>query len=439
MIRLTAAVSHDATNGGVSWTVSCAAAECGSVAPTTTPSGAATTYTPPAAIAGDIRVTIKATSVADKSKAGAATLIPVGYIPGYEVSVDYHSFGADIDQTGFIGVYDQPQVRQKVQAQLQAMADRGATSIQTAMWVEKGPDFPNTNVGVSFPMTDQEQANLRAYARDVASVVSASGQRLRLYIALNWLFIANFMIGSPTTTFGTDNLSPEDFTSRAQTTTDKIVAAVGDVTRPDGVKVVDTIFFVAEATLPDAMTPPGPVTNSGWFMTTNYPHFVTVVTPTGIRPSVYFNGGDGCTQSTTLDDTYVDALFPVLNGHRSMFFPYRGLKFMIDNGLPIPTGRVDFDCYLSSTGASYDQLLQRVLDDADATLPSLGAPKFYNIPETFYLLDPDQRFQYGQAFANQAAQSSRLTRVSFWTWPDSGGLGQEATYPFTIEDFLPLP
>jgi len=114
---------------------------------------------------------------------------------------------------------------------------------------------------------------------------------------------------------------------------------------------------------------------------------------------------------------------------------------MVENNLPIPSGRVDFDCYIDSTGATYDQLLQRILDDADVTLPSLGAPKFYDIPETYYLADPALRLQYGQAFAAQAAQNSRLQRVSFWTTPGGGPnmIEQNSTYPFTIEDFLPPP
>jgi hypothetical protein len=288
-------------------------------------------------------------------------------------------------------------------------------------------------------MTVQEAANLRAFALDVAAVQGASGNRLRLDIGLNWLGAADYTIGSPTTTLGFSKLGPAEFTSRAQATTDKVMAAVGDVTRPDGVKLVDTIFLVAEATLPDAMTPPGPIVNTGWFITTNYPHFVTVASQAGIRPSVYFNGGDGCTQASAFDNSYIDALFPVLNGHRSMFFVYRGLKFFVDNGLPLPSGHVDFDCYMQVTDASYNQLLQRILDDADATLPSLGAPQLYYTPETYYFTDAAQRLQYGQAFAAQAAQSSRLQRVSFWTTPDGGGPGQEEAYPFTVESFLPAP
>ena len=109
---------------------------------------------------------------------------------------------------------------------------------------------------------------------------------------------------------------------------------------------------------------------------------------------------------------------------------------MVDQGLPIPA-RIDFSLYMTSTGTTYDQLLQRILDDADATLPSLGVPRLYGAAETYYLADPNQRFQYAQAFATQAAQSSRLQRISFWTTPDGGGPGQDAAYPFTIEDFFP--
>ena len=442
-IQLTAAVSNDTGNRGVAWTVSCAAAPCGTISPATTASGMPATYTAPAVLpANGARITITASTIADASASAAAILIPVGQIPGYDVGVDYHAYGLDIDQTGFVTIYDQPQVRQTVQSQLQGMADRGATSIQTAIWVAKGRgSYCCSTAQVTFPMTDQEQANLRAYAQDVASIVGAGGNRLRLDIALNWLGAADFTIGSPTTTLGTAQLSAAEFSSRVQTTTDQLLAAVGNVTRPDGVKVVETIFFVAEATLPDAMTPPGPITNTGWFLTTTYLHFVSGASQLGVRPSVYFNGGDGCTQDVVLDDGYVDALFPILNGHRSMYFMYRGLKFMVDNGLPIPSGRIDFDCYINSTGAPYDQLLRRILDDADATLPSLGAPMVYDIPETYYIADPTLRLQYGQAFAGQAAQHPRLQRVSFWTTP-GGGPGMvehNSAYPFTIEDFLPPP
>ena len=72
--KITAVVSNDSANMGVSWSVTCPNAPCGSVSPTTTASGVATTYTAPAVPpASDLTVTITATSVADKSKSATAT------------------------------------------------------------------------------------------------------------------------------------------------------------------------------------------------------------------------------------------------------------------------------------------------------------------------------------------------------------------------------
>lgn len=361
----------------------------------------------------------------------------VGRLPGYDVGVDYHAYGADNLGTAFITTYDQPTVRHTVQQQIQGMADRGATFIHTMIWFVTPPG--ETNFGetwrATFPMSDQEEANLRAYAQDVAAVVAADGTRLRLDIALAWLGAADFTMGSPAAGLGSRQLSSAEFVSRVQTTTDKVVAAVSDVTRPDGVHLVSTIFFDTEVMIPG----PGEMygkPNEGWFLTTNYPRFVSAVSQKSLVPAVYF-WADG-NQATVLDNTYVDALYPILDGRRSMFWIYRSMKFMVDNGLPLPT-RIDFSCYMISTGTSYDQLLQHILDDADATLPSLGAPKSYGAAETYYLTDPTQRLQYGQAFPTQAANNTRLQRVSFWTTPDGGGPGQNVAYPFAIEDFLPPP
>jgi hypothetical protein len=207
-----------------------------------------------------------------------------------------------------------------------------------------------------------------------------------------------------------------------------VLIAVSDVTRPDGVRLVDAIFFDTEVMI-------GAKANGDWFLANNYARFVTVASQDGIRPAVYFLA-EG-TQSIVFDNTYVDPTDLILNGHRSVAWMYRSLKFMKNSGLPLPS-RIDFSCYMTSTGATYGQLLQRILDDADATLPSLGAPRLYGAAETYYLTDPTLRRQYGQAFAAQAAQNSRLQRVSFWTTPDGGGQGQNEAYPFTIEDFLPL-
>ena len=77
---VTATVSNDPLAKGVTWTVSCSVAQCGSVSPTATASGTPTTYTAPSTPpAGDLTVTVKATSVADTSKS-ASTNVTVAAI-----------------------------------------------------------------------------------------------------------------------------------------------------------------------------------------------------------------------------------------------------------------------------------------------------------------------------------------------------------------------
>ncbi len=178
--------------------------------------------------------TVKATSQADPSASGTArvpVVIPVGHIQGYDVGVDYHAYGTDFLHTAFITIYNQPDVRQTVKAQLQGMADRGATVISTRIWfvTESG----TTNFGetwrATFPMSDQEQANLRAYAQDVAAIQGSGGNRLHLDLGFLWLGAADYTKGSPSTGLGFTPVSAAEFTSRVELTTDKVLSAVSDI------------------------------------------------------------------------------------------------------------------------------------------------------------------------------------------------------------------
>jgi hypothetical protein len=376
--------------------------------------------------------TVTATSQADVRASATArvrVVIPVGHIPGYDVGVDYHSYDVDFHSTAFITQYQDPVVRQTVRTQLQGMADRGATVVSTRIWFVTEPG--TTNFGdtwrATFPMSDQEKANLRAYAQDLAAVVGARGNRLRLDLCLLWLGAADYTRGTLSEGLGWTPLTPEQFTSRVNRTMDKVLAAVAGVRRPDGKLVVDTIYLDGEVMI-------GAKANQEWFLTTHYPRFVARVSQAGFRPSVYFNASD--TAEAYLTEGYVDADYPILDGHRSMFWVYRSLRFMADEGLPLPQ-RVDFSWYVPATAdASSATLLARVLDDADATLPSFGLPKKYGIAETFYYVDATPRRELGQAIAAQAAANPRLRRVTFWT-PGWGPTGSYLGYPFAIEDFYP--
>jgi hypothetical protein len=69
-----ATLVNDTSNKGVTWTVSCQVAACGSVSPTSTPSETATIYTAPATPpASNLPVTITAISVSDSTKTASAT------------------------------------------------------------------------------------------------------------------------------------------------------------------------------------------------------------------------------------------------------------------------------------------------------------------------------------------------------------------------------
>ena len=71
--QFTANVSYPGP--GVTWSIQCSAADCGSIAPSTSASGAAVTYTAPAAVpAAGMTVNIQAASIANPGIAAVATV-----------------------------------------------------------------------------------------------------------------------------------------------------------------------------------------------------------------------------------------------------------------------------------------------------------------------------------------------------------------------------
>jgi hypothetical protein len=75
--NFTATVTNDSANKGVMWTVSgtgCSGAACGTVAPISSASGVAVTYTAPVSVPAPPTVTLTATSVSDSTKSAVATI-----------------------------------------------------------------------------------------------------------------------------------------------------------------------------------------------------------------------------------------------------------------------------------------------------------------------------------------------------------------------------
>ncbi len=102
---LTAVVSNDTKNGGVTWTVTCGSSgACGSFSSTSTASGTATTYTAPTAIPTGNTVTVTATSVTDTTKSQSATITITAILA--DGTYVYHFSG--YDSTGpsfFVGAF----------------------------------------------------------------------------------------------------------------------------------------------------------------------------------------------------------------------------------------------------------------------------------------------------------------------------------------------
>jgi hypothetical protein len=76
--QFTATVSHDGSHSGVTWSVAglgCSGAACGTIAPTSSASGDAVTYTAPATAPKPAQVTVTATAVADYTRSGVADVV----------------------------------------------------------------------------------------------------------------------------------------------------------------------------------------------------------------------------------------------------------------------------------------------------------------------------------------------------------------------------
>ena len=173
---------------------------------------------------------------------------------GYVVGVDYHAYTTDFNAAAFVAQYGDPAVRTTVQSQLQGIADSGGGVISTRIWMVTpagGDDFGQI-WRAHFPLSDQEQANLHTFAQDVAAVVGTSGNHLQLDLCLLWLGAADYTLGSPSTGLGSGVLTASQFTAQVELTIDKVLTAVTDVKRNDGMPVVGTIYFDGEIALEKA-------------------------------------------------------------------------------------------------------------------------------------------------------------------------------------------
>jgi hypothetical protein len=158
---LTAVVTNDTKNGGVTWTVSCGGGgSCGSFNPTSTASGTATTYTAPTTIPNSSTVTVTATSVTDTTKSASAT-ITIGATPailgdgtyvynlsGEDSTGPYFVVGAFTVQGGAITAGEQDFTDFSSEASANALVPSGCSLTTAGGNIQIVLDTGNTSIGV---------------------------------------------------------------------------------------------------------------------------------------------------------------------------------------------------------------------------------------------------------------------------------------------------
>jgi hypothetical protein len=360
------------------------------------------------------------------------TCVAPGRDGEYLVGLNYHALSdhwqvdmpvpPEVDV--FVPNYHLPGIRDAVRAQLAELAAGGARVLKTQIWLVNDPlTGPHSN-GLDFPPTAQQLRNLRDYVADVAATPTPDGRPMELYLSNDWLGAADYSEGSPQTTLGSSHLTAAEFAARVNATVDTELDAVRGVYRPDGRPAVTLVYLKLEmvvcATEDDtdpACLWPGnsqPFHNMQWFMTTLYPHFVARARATGVIPSVYFLAGGN--EPNYLDPAWHDPYYPDLDGHASMSWVYRGLRFMREHGLPLPS-RIDFTTTSNSPPAytTTATVIARIYDDLQAILPAFQSPPYrYAAAETFYFAADAVRVGGSKPFASERMLGRGLEGVMAW-------------------------
>jgi hypothetical protein len=319
---------------------------------------------------------------------------------GYDVGANYHATSADFVNGSFVQNYHDAGVRSIVVAQLQTMADAGATVVKTVLW-QVGSSSESWQL--SFPLSPQELANIGTYANDVGNTRRTDGGYLDLQLSIGWLGCADYTLVLQPGTVGYCHYSWSEFTALARESLTALVQRLAGIVRPDGRKSVGRLHLELEVMI-------GARENQDRFLLETYPFFMSLSSQAGLTGSIYFAATSD--ESDILDDAYVDSDYPVLNGHKSLFWIYRSMDFMQRNGLQLPD-RLDFSFYPRPSSSGYAALVNRVMADVEAVFPGYGAA----VVETYYFLDAARRHELGRAFANAYLARGLPEQVTFWTTP----------------------
>jgi hypothetical protein len=318
------------------------------------------------------------------------------------VGPGYHILGQLYEADQFIRKYHQAGVRATVQSQLATMAASGATAVRTRLWqTADEADNPLPSTWLCFPYSSQDLVNIRQYAADVR------GAGMQLIYTMLWLSCAHYLTGTPETTVGDCGYTWAQFLARAQVS----IAGLAQASR----RYVTRVELDGEILL-------GNNNNTERFMTDLWPTFYATMRAAGITPSVYFIVGQG----ESLHNPWTDPLYPILNDHESMFWVYRAVKWMQDQGYVLPS-RLDVSSYFYPVAYTPQQWAERILADFQAVLPAYQM----GIAEMFY--DATHAAAWVKAF------QKRNWPVVITFWPEAvAAPGVSVLSPFTtLPSYLP--
>lgn len=346
---------------------------------------------------------------------------PRAFDAGYDIGPNYQSTIADFSKGAFISRYQDPSVRAAVIGQLQAMAHAGVSVVKTMLWQVGGGANTRRREPwrLSFPLSAQELSNIQSYAQDVAMTRRPDGGYLRLQLGMLWLGCANYTRGSIETGVGDCSYAWRTFTAYARLSIASLVQRVAAVRDPDGQQAVSKLYLEGEVMI-------GAKPNQDTFLLDLYPYFLEATAAAGLDGSIYFVILPK--EADILDDAYVDARHPVLNGHKSLYWFYRSVDFLVSHGFTLPA-RLDFSFYPERQLASYSQLVDRVMDDFQFVFSGYRAA----VVETYYFQDVERR-ELGQAFGAAYLARGLPEQVSFWATP-YGGATPDVGAPFDIAAF----
>lgn len=339
------------------------------------------------------------------------------------IGVNYHATGADFGRSAFLTRYHQREVRALVRRQLADMARQGVDAVKTTIWLTAdGRDgssdaLPATaddrSFAHHFPLTPRERANLSAYVKDVGTVRRPDGRRMRLQLAIAWLWCADYGQGDAATTVGQCGLTWPLFLSRARQCAGAVLAAA----TPDGSRVVERVYLATEIMV-------GARRNEERFLTDLYPWFLAEAKRRGIEGSLYFLASGQ--PHEVFDSSFRDQSFSRLAGHRSLFWVWRSTEYLRRQGLPVPTP-LAFSLYPDPKGRA-PLILARVFADLQALYPN----RRFAVAETDYPADPTRRTALAQAFTSLPAAAEPM---EIFVWPTPNNYGPASAPPFSLHSF----